>query len=70
MHNQPLPDATLKNLEQAVLRGGAAADAAVETLDAELVGAGPDYAERLRQIISLRPEPELQILGSRPDVTL
>ena len=70
MHNEPLPDATLKSLEQAVLRGGEAADAAVETLDAELAGAGPDYAERLREIISLRPEPELQVLGSRPDITL
>jgi len=70
MHNQPLPDDTLKNLEREVLRGGAAADAAVETLDAELAGAAPDYATRLREIIALRPEPELQVLGSRPDVTL
>jgi hypothetical protein len=70
MHNQPLPEDTLKNLEREVLRGGAAADAAVETLDAELAGAAPDYAMRLREIISLRPEPELPVLGSRPDVTL
>ncbi|QEI07402.1 hypothetical protein FXN63_17300 [Pigmentiphaga aceris] len=70
MYNEPLPDATLKNLEQTVLRGGEAAIAAIETLDAELAGADPDYAVRLREIIALHPEPELQVLGSRPDLTL
>jgi len=66
MHNQPLPDATLKSLEQAVLRGGDAADAAVETLDAELAGAGPDYADRLREIIAFSTRSAFSWHGHRP----